>query len=131
MVQRATFVLSSELMSVEQIASTIGHPGDFTLAKGVIREGALAPIPARVSSWEIYEDADSVTEAVERLFRRLRPLQDSLRELVGLGCSAAFYIVQRLVPGGDLGFAIDAGDLQLLAAVGAFIDVDQYDESSE
>ena len=127
--QRATFVLSSEVMSVEQITSATSHPGDFTLARGAIREGATAPIPARVSSWEIHEDADNVAEAVERLFRRLRPLHDQLRELTGLGCSATFYIVQHLAPGSDLGFAIDADDLRLLADLGAFIDVDQYSDS--
>jgi hypothetical protein len=42
---------------------------------------------------------------------------------------AKFSVVQRIAPESDIGFAIDAEDLQLLADVGAFIDVDQYLES--
>jgi hypothetical protein len=128
-VQRAAFVICSELMSVDQMTSIMGYSADFSLAKGAIREGARARIPARQSSWEIREDADSVTEAIERLFRRLRPVRDKLRELRDLGCSARFSIVQRVVPESDLGFAIDAEDVRLLADAGAFIDIDQYAES--
>jgi hypothetical protein len=125
-VQRAAFVICSELISVDQMASVMGYAADFSLAKGEVREGAMARIPARQSSWEIREDADSVAEAIERLFRRLRPAQNRLRELRALGCSARFSIVQRVMPDSDLGFAIDAEDVRLLTDAGAFIDVDQY-----
>lgn len=128
-VQRAAFVICSELMSVEQMTSIVGHSADFSLAKDAVREGARARIPARWSSWEIREDADSVTEAIERLFHRLRPVRDKLRELRNLGCSTTFSIVQRVGPESNLGFAIDAKDVQLLADAGAFIDIDQYFES--
>uniref|UniRef100_A8LVS0 DUF4279 domain-containing protein n=1 Tax=Salinispora arenicola (strain CNS-205) TaxID=391037 RepID=A8LVS0_SALAI len=126
--QRAAFVVSSELMSVAQITSIMGYQADFSLAKGAIRQGARARIPARRSSWEIRETADSITEAIENLLRRLRPVRDELRELRNLGCSARFSIVQQVVPDSDLGFAIDVEDVRLLADVGALIDVDQYIE---
>lgn len=128
-IQCAYFVISSQWVSVDHMTAIVGHSGDFTRAQGAVPEGRDARLAAKESSWEIREDADSVSEAVERLFRRLRPLRDNIRELCDLGCLTKFAIVQYFAPESDLGFAIDSEDVQLLADLGAFIDIDQYDES--
>ena len=65
---------------------------------------------------------------MRQLFRRVEPVRDGLRQLRARGCSMKLSVVQYIWPDSDLGFAIDEDFLQLLAEVGAFIDIDQYCE---
>jgi hypothetical protein len=124
--QLASFVISSDVISVEEMSEAIGSQADISLAKGAVREGARARIPARQSSWEIREEAESVDEAISRLFHRLRPISEGLQRVRASGCSAKFSVVQRVMPNSDLGFVIDKEDVRFLADIGAFLDVDRY-----
>lgn len=124
--QLATFVISSDALSVEQIALKLGCSADFFLDKGAVREGALARIPARQATWEIREEAPGVGQAVERLLHRLDPLRLPVQELVSGGCVAKLSVVQYANESSDLSFALEREDLLLLAEIGAFVDVVHY-----
>jgi hypothetical protein len=126
--QLVAFVIFSDSISVEKMTSVMGLPADFALDKGAVREGARARIPARHSSWEMREESETISEAADRLFQRLKLVRDGLRELREIGCSAKLSIVQYVTPRSDLGISIKAMDLRLLADAGAFLDIDQYVE---
>jgi hypothetical protein len=131
MLRRAEFIIFSDTMSVAEMTSGMGYPPDFSLAKGAVPEGALARIPAKWSSWELHEEAGSLADAVTALFRRLHPDRDKLRQLRDRGCSASLSVTQWMEPETNLGFVIEAEDVQLLADAGAFIDVDQYADEGQ
>ncbi|MEU8424366.1 DUF4279 domain-containing protein [Micromonospora sp. NPDC048835] len=126
--QLAVFLVASDNLSVEQMASVLGTAADIALAKGAIREGAIARIPARQSTWEMREEALSAGEAVGQMLGRLRPLRSQVRELLDRGCVVKFSVVQYAGRGTDLSFALDGDDLRLLAEMKALIDVVHYSE---
>ncbi|HEY6794261.1 MAG TPA: DUF4279 domain-containing protein [Kineosporiaceae bacterium] len=124
-----TFVVASDVLSVDQITLAVGCPPDFSLEKGTIRAGSKVPIPARQTTWEIREDASGMVdigEALARLAGRLRLMLEPLRQLRSCGCTSKLGIVQCITPVASLGFVIELENLQLFAELGAFLDVDQY-----
>jgi hypothetical protein len=129
--QLVTFVIVSDRLSVDQITLAVGTPPDRSLERGAVREGSRVSIPAREASWELREtvaDPAQIDEAVVRLVARLRPLKDALVALCEHDCRTKLEIVQRVSPDSTIGLVIEAEDLQLLAELGAFIDIDQYIE---
>jgi len=122
-------VVTSDDLSVEQISSTLGSPPDYSLEKGAIRDGAVVRKPALKTSWKMREEGSgtvSLSDALGRLFERVAGIRENLVEAGNIGCVIMISVVQYVSEQSDLGFSVSADNLQLLADIGAFIDVDQY-----
>jgi hypothetical protein len=127
----AALVVVTQTLSVEEISSLVGCQPDRSRSKGDVRPGAVVPIPAKETSWELCERAGQsvpLSDLLERLSERILPLRDPFLGLVDAGCTFKLALVQWISeddPHGP-GFALNAELLGFLAEVQAVLDVDQY-----
>ncbi|WP_416904401.1 DUF4279 domain-containing protein [Micromonospora echinospora] len=127
----AALVVVSHVLSVDDISDLVGCGPDRSRSKGSVRSGAVVPIPAKETSWELCEQADRsvpLSNLLDRLSEKVLPLRGSFVGLVDAGCAFKLTLVQWISeadPSGP-GFWLDADLLKFLAEVGASVDVDQY-----
>lgn len=89
-----------------------------------VRPGSPGGVPAWEASREIFERAGSeghVSELVDRVLQRARPLREALIALSSAGCVIKLDVVGP-------GISFDAAAVEFLAAMRAAVDVDQYVE---
>jgi len=84
------------------------------------------------NTWELHEEGTSdadITELIESLYTRARPITERLKELKAEGCTVALRLILRLSPGDPYGagFAVNRELIEWLNDAGIeFVDVDQY-----
>jgi hypothetical protein len=132
--RRASLVVATTDIEVEQISRTLGIEPDWSLRAGSVRADSRAVVPAAENSWELRESSDwsvDMSSLLRALGARVIPLKDSLIQLKNLGCGIKLDLVQWLSPLDPVGpgFSIDYAMIQFLVEVGGFIDVDQYVET--
>jgi len=148
--QYVYFSIGSETMTADEMTNRLGLQPDRATVRGSKRtEPTVIPIQ---HGWSIYaaEQNAAVGDQIAQVIARLRPHQDSIRALVAdLGSSggAELQIVRRFndpegeeehpetfgelqkLPGQHqlLGWHLDRDTVGFLLAVGASLDVDEYD----
>jgi len=123
------------------VVSTRYSPEELEARLGMRPDAAVHAIgPDEISrrrhreenTWELHEEGTSdadITELVESLYARARPITDKLRELKAEGCTVALSLILRLSPADPYGagFAVSRELLEWLNDAGIeFVDVDQY-----
>lgn len=129
----AALVVVSRDLSVRDITRIVGlEPDDFREV-GSIRSGIFMSRPAKDNSWELRERSDpsiALSVLIDRLSSRIIPLRAQFADLKNHGCIIKLELVQWVSALQDVGsgFALDQELVELLSAIGASIDVDQYVE---
>lgn len=123
------------------VVSTQHSPEELEKRLGMKPDAAVHAIgPEEVSrrlhreenTWELHEEGTSdadITELIESIYARARPITEKLRELKGEGCTVALRLILRLSPADPYGagFAVSRELLEWLNDAGMeFVDVDQY-----
>jgi hypothetical protein len=69
-----------------------------------------------------------VRDLIDRLYTRLLPAQDKVKQLVSDGCAVVFRVVLYLSTGDEVGsgFPLDRQMLEWLVNTGSAFEVDQY-----
>lgn len=147
------FSLFSTVISSEEIALKLGLEPDHFLVRGSKRSDPPVPVE---HVWEVRCDEPElrIDEQADRVFQRIRPHTDSMRDLVATSPVGAILSIFRdfdaddgedkaltesITPGGEvptklagqhqlLGWHLDAEILAFLVSVGADIDCDEYGE---
>lgn len=147
------FSLSSAVLSPEEITAELGLEPDRCLVRGSKRSDPPVPVG---HVWEVRCDERGlrIDEQADRVFRRIRPHADSIRELIATSPVGAVLSICRdfeaddgeeellaevAGPDGDtltklagqhqlLGWHLDVAFLAFLVTVGADIDCDEYGE---
>lgn len=127
-------VIVSQEVTVAEMTEVLGVTPDQALEAGTVPRGTRRRIPAKENSWELFEQADAsvdMSDVIDGLGRRVTPLQPGLVELKNRGCVVKLDIVQWVTPADPVGpgFVLESAIIELLAEVGASVDVDQYVEA--
>ena len=127
----AAIVALSDVLAPEEMSELAGLQPDKWRRKGEIRPEAKFPRPARESSWQLRETADSsmsLSEVIEKLTARALAGRESLLRLAEAGCVVKLDIVHWISPADPHGpgFVLEPQLVSLLAELGATVDVDQY-----
>lgn len=135
---RVYFSLRSDDLSPDQISEAIGLSPDSERWKGS-RDGMIP----RAHAWNIEPrldpdlvGCDVLEVAAAAIAERLQPHVGRIRALVDAGsvCATLQY-VRTFTPGelahSSIGTGLDAAAIAFLAALGANLDIDEYDEVDE
>jgi ribosomal protein S18 acetylase RimI-like enzyme len=127
--QYSYFALWSETVPAADISVRIGLEPDEMLVRG--SKSAERGIP-RAHAWKIVERGhDRVDEQIRHIIERLKPIRDELVRLAADPEIAAGLTVVRYFrdshDDADVGWWVTAESVAFLAAVGASLDVDEYD----
>jgi hypothetical protein len=93
----ATLVVVSIRMLVGDLSSFLGVEPDRSRGIGGVGTNSPVRIPARETSWEMFEHSDSsedISALVEQLFLRVLPLRQALIALSSADCVIKLNIVQ-------------------------------------
>jgi hypothetical protein len=133
----AYFAVYSETVSAAEMTRRIGAEPDRSTVRGS-RFVSPTVVP-RTHAWDLLPRAEAegtIEEQLRDVLDRVRSHEAPIAELCADGeCGSVLRIVREFrltTEGADtLGLALDAQDVALLARVGAFIDISEYDLSAD
>jgi hypothetical protein len=132
---RIYFSLRSDDLNPDQISEAVGISPDSEMWKGS-RDGEIP----RANGWYVEPSlnpdligCDVLEEAAAAIVLRLAPYVDRIRSLVDTGAvRATLQYVRTFTPGelvhSSIGTGLDSEAIAFLAAAGANLDIDEYDE---
>jgi hypothetical protein len=133
--QSTRFAIFSADVTADEMTERVGLEPDEVLVQGRRRSGP-PPVP-RSHAWKLVDRGPGrIDDQAERLIARLRPHRDRLVALCREPGFSVGLLIGRHFPDEDgvpdgFGWHLDAQLVEFLAAVGASIDVDEYDYSDE
>jgi hypothetical protein len=129
--RRARLLIVSTRHSPEELEERLGMSPDAAV-HAIGPDEVSRRLHREENTWELHEEGTSdadITELIESLCARARPITGTLRELKDEGCAVILRLVLRLSPAdhNGPGFAIGREIIEWLNEAGIeFIDVDQY-----
>ncbi len=133
----AYFAVFSESVSAADMTRRIGMEPDRSTVRG--SRFASPTVVPRTHAWDLLPRADpqsTIQGQLRDVLDRVRSYEAPIAELCAEGeCGSVLRIVREFRLTAEdtdtLGLALDAEDVALLARVGAFIDISEYDMTAD
>jgi hypothetical protein len=129
--RRVYLSVTSDDITPDEITRALSLAPDESVVRGSVRPGSMNRRPSQFHAWNRGfkggPDVDIGT-LLRDMYEMLKQVVDRIQELNRMGCRVTLRIVlyHAADDTGSRGFDIEVPLLQLLARIGASIDVDQY-----